>query len=69
MRVDAIGVKSADLQKTIEFYTLLGFTFPELGSEDEGYDIEKKPWDTFSGQRYAIIKDPDGYLIDLFAQL
>lgn len=56
MRVDAIGVKSADLQKTIEFYTLLGFTFPELGSEDEGYDIEKKPWDTFGASGTRSLK-------------
>lgn len=34
-----------------------------------GYTIIKEPWDAFWGQRYAIIADPDGYKIDLFARL
>jgi uncharacterized glyoxalase superfamily protein PhnB len=34
-----------------------------------GYEIVKEPWDAFWGQRYAIVKDPDGYMIDLFAAL
>jgi uncharacterized glyoxalase superfamily protein PhnB len=32
-----------------------------------GFKIEKEPWDAFWGQRYAIVVDPDGYQIDLFA--
>ena len=28
-----------------------------------------EPWDAVWGQRYAVIKDPDGYQIDLFAWL
>jgi uncharacterized glyoxalase superfamily protein PhnB len=32
-----------------------------------GYQGYKEPWDAFWGQRYAIIQDPDGNLIDLFA--
>jgi hypothetical protein len=32
-----------------------------------GYQGYKKPWEAFWGQRYAIIQDPDGNLIDLFA--
>ena len=32
-----------------------------------GYEIVKEPWDAFWGQRYAIIKDADGYMVDLFA--
>ena len=33
-----------------------------------GYDSHKKPWDAFWGQRYAVVIDPDGNLIDLFAE-
>lgn len=29
----------------------------------------KEPWDAFWGQRYAIMNDPDGNHIDLFAPL
>jgi catechol 2,3-dioxygenase-like lactoylglutathione lyase family enzyme len=36
---------------------------------DAGYHGELKPWDAFWGQRYAVIQDPDGNGIDLFAQL
>jgi len=32
-----------------------------------GYDGHKAPWDAFWGQRYALIHDPDGNNIDLFA--
>ena len=34
-----------------------------------GHNGHKAPWDAFWGQRYAIIKDPDGHKIDLFAPL
>ncbi len=37
--------------------------------EDAGFIVFKEPWDAFWGQRYAIVKDPDGYMIDLFARL
>jgi len=33
-----------------------------------GFEVEKEPWDSFWGQRYAVVKDPDGYLVDLYAQ-
>ncbi|HEX8684019.1 MAG TPA: VOC family protein [Ardenticatenaceae bacterium] len=33
----------------------------------EGYGGHKAPWDAFWGQRYAIVADPDGNLISLFA--
>lgn len=29
----------------------------------------KPPWDAFWGQRYAVVVDPDGNLVDLFAWL
>jgi catechol 2,3-dioxygenase-like lactoylglutathione lyase family enzyme len=32
-----------------------------------GYQGHKKPWDAFWGQRYAIVRDPDGNAVDLFA--
>lgn len=34
---------------------------------DRGYEVHREPWDAFWGQRYAIVKDPDGNLISLFA--
>jgi catechol 2,3-dioxygenase-like lactoylglutathione lyase family enzyme len=34
-----------------------------------GYDGHKAPWDAFWGQRYAIVCDPDGNPIDMFAPL
>ncbi|MBD2869265.1 VOC family protein [Paenibacillus arenilitoris] len=33
----------------------------------DGYEGYREPWDAFWGQRYAIVKDPDGNLISLFA--
>jgi uncharacterized glyoxalase superfamily protein PhnB len=29
----------------------------------------REPWDAFWGQRYAQVEDPDGAVIDLYAQL
>lgn len=34
-----------------------------------GYRGHRVPWDAFWGQRYAVVVDPDGNLVDLFAQL
>jgi catechol 2,3-dioxygenase-like lactoylglutathione lyase family enzyme len=34
-----------------------------------GYHGHKQPWDAFWGQRYAIVNDPDGNHISLFAPL
>lgn len=34
-----------------------------------GSNGHKAPWDAFWGQRYAIIEDPDGNLVDLFCPL
>ena len=34
-----------------------------------GYPGSKAPWDAFWGQRYAVVVDPDGNLVDLFAGL
>jgi uncharacterized glyoxalase superfamily protein PhnB len=34
-----------------------------------GYQARHAPWDAFWGQRYAVIVDPDGNGVDLFAAL
>ena len=34
-----------------------------------GASTKKAPWDAFWGQRYAVLLDPDGNQIDLFATL
>ncbi|WP_309131048.1 VOC family protein [Brevibacterium sp.] len=31
--------------------------------------VANEPWDAFWGQRYAVITDPDGNTVDLFAAL
>jgi uncharacterized glyoxalase superfamily protein PhnB len=36
---------------------------------DAGFTGHKQPWDAFWGQRYAIVVDPDGNHVDLFAPL
>jgi catechol 2,3-dioxygenase-like lactoylglutathione lyase family enzyme len=34
-----------------------------------GYEGHRPPWDAFWGQRYAVVHDPDGNGVDLFAPL
>ena len=34
-----------------------------------GHDGHLEPWDAFWGQRYAVVHDPDGNAVDLFAPL
>jgi catechol 2,3-dioxygenase-like lactoylglutathione lyase family enzyme len=36
---------------------------------EAGYESRLAPWDAFWGQRYAIVADPDGNPVDLFAPL
>lgn len=36
---------------------------------EAGYLGHKAPWDAYWGQRYALVNDPDGFQIDLFAAL
>ena len=126
MKIDAVAVSSSNLEKTIEFYTLIGFEFGEVHEDDQhidpktpegsarlmidtkelmtelggeeprpsnhspfairydspqevnivaeklmkaGFTIVNEPWDAFWGQRYAVVQDPDGYKVDLYAQL
>jgi catechol 2,3-dioxygenase-like lactoylglutathione lyase family enzyme len=54
----------------------LAFLCPDPASVDAKYEElaalghgHKEPWDAFWGQRYAVVKDPDGNHIDLFASL
>ena len=34
-----------------------------------GHDGHLPPWDAFWGQRYAVVHDPDGNTVDLYAAL
>ena len=34
-----------------------------------GAEGHKEPWDAFWGQRYALLRDPDGNGVDLFAPI
>jgi catechol 2,3-dioxygenase-like lactoylglutathione lyase family enzyme len=34
-----------------------------------GYRGHREPWDAFWGQRYAVVLDPDGNAVELFAPL
>ena len=34
-----------------------------------GFEGEKEPWDAFWGQRYALLRDPDGVEVNLYATL
>ena len=126
MKLNAVGITSRDFKKSVAFYSILGFVFPEfddtadhmepltepgetrlmldsvklatelIGEEprpsnhshfaleydspaevDEiatklkaaGFAIVMPPWNAFWGQRYAVVQDPDGYKIDLYAPL
>lgn len=42
-------------------------TYAELVAA--GYEGHLEPWDAFWGMRYAIVHDPDGNGVDLYAQL
>jgi uncharacterized glyoxalase superfamily protein PhnB len=127
MKISAVGVVSKNFMKSVKFYTILGFDFPEFvdgedhletitkkgdtrlmldshelakklleGKEPKasnhsvfaielessskvnelaeklkssGFKVTKEPWNAFWGQRYCVVSDPDGYMIDLFAQI
>lgn len=123
--LNAIGIASSNMARSIAFYRALGFDVPDtpdeghidtflpngvrfmLDSEDvirsflpdwtredgnqislalecaspaevdevharvvaAGFESEKDPWDAFWGQRYALLIDPDGVRINLYAAL
>ena len=73
-------VRSFDLEWTAPSGSLrvgLAFVFETPGEVDaayetlvgDGYEGHKASWDAFWGQRYAVVHDPDGNSIDLFATL
>lgn len=35
MKLDAVGVTTTNLKKTVEFYTLLGYTFPDFKDHED----------------------------------
>lgn len=35
VKIDAVGVSSSNFKKTVEFYTLLGFEFPEFNDGED----------------------------------
>ena len=55
----------------------IAFEFPDAKAVDAayaeivgaGYEGYREPWDAFWGQHYAVVKDPDGNAVDLFAAL
>lgn len=54
----------------------LAFLCPSPAAVDEKYaelaDLghgQREPWDAFWGQRYAVVRDPDGNHVDIFAPL
>jgi len=57
--------------------TSLAFRLPDPAAVDAayaeltaaGYHGGHAPWDAFWGQRYAVVHDPDGLTVDLFAPL
>lgn len=123
--LNAIGIASSNMARSIAFYRALGFDVPDtpdeghidtflpngvrfmLDSEDvirsflpdwtredgnqvslalecaspaevddvytrvvaAGFEGEKEPWEAFWGQRYALLIDPDGVRINLYAAL
>jgi uncharacterized glyoxalase superfamily protein PhnB len=123
--LNAIGIASSNMERSIAFYRALGFDVPQTPDEDHidiflpngvrfmldsepvirsflpdwtrengnqvslalecsspaevdevyarviaaGFEGEKEPWDAFWGQRYALLIDPDGVRINLYAAL
>lgn len=54
----------------------LAFSCPSPAAVDEKYAElaalghgQREPWDAVWGQRYAVVRDPDGNHVDLFAPL
>jgi catechol 2,3-dioxygenase-like lactoylglutathione lyase family enzyme len=70
-------MKSFDPEATIQPHNVGGFLCSSPSEVDStyqrlleaGHGGHKAPWDAFWGQRYAIVKDPDGHTVDLFAPL
>ncbi len=37
--------------------------------KDSNYAVSKEPWDAFWGQRYAVVKGPEGTQVDIYSPL
>lgn len=37
--------------------------------KEANFKIVKEPWDAFWHQHYAVVEDPDGYRVDLYADI
>ncbi len=77
LRPALIELVVADMAATLAFYRRLGLDIPAAAEVDEawqdltaaGYRGHLQPWDAFWGMRYAVVLDPDGRPVDLFATL
>jgi catechol 2,3-dioxygenase-like lactoylglutathione lyase family enzyme len=124
--MNAVGIVTADMLRSLEFYKILGLPTPEYNEGDDHFECDlgngvklmwdttelakeflpgyvhgnggsiglafecpspaevdeahwkltdagfatlAAPWDAFWGQRYAIVADPDGNAISLYAAL
>ena len=55
------------LQFECESTEVLNHTFEKIVSA--GYLVYAEPWDAFWGQRFARVLDPDGNIVNFFAEL
>jgi uncharacterized glyoxalase superfamily protein PhnB len=46
MKINAIGVFTSNLAKTVEFYSLVGFKFPEFKSDEQHLEATTAPGET-----------------------
>ena len=81
-QLNAAGIVSSDMARSIAFYRALGLDLPETPGEghleatsDKGFRLMLDSEDVIKsfrpdwGQRYAQLADPDGVPVDLFAAL
>jgi len=126
LKMNAIGIVTADMRRSLDFYRAVGVAAPEFDPNEDhaqcdlgngislmwdtvalvqqltpgyvhgsgssvglcfecpspadvdgaykriveaGFESHREPWDAFWGQRYAIVKDPDGNAVSLYAPL
>lgn len=71
MNIDPGWVKPVGQRISIGFLCASPAEVDELYRRitEAGYEGYKAPWDAFWGQRYAVVTDPDGSHVDLFAPL
>lgn len=62
-----VGNASIGLAFLLDTPAEVDSTYDELVAA--GYEGHKAPWDAAWGQRYAMVHDPDGNGVDLFAPL